>query len=94
MPATETIAGLRGADAAERLRRDGPNTLPVAAGVSWARRLAGQLFHFFALMLWAAALLALVAGLPQLSAAIGWRGAGDACGRRDVQGRARTRARA
>ena len=73
MPATETIAGLRGADAAERLRRDGPNTLPVAAGVSWARRLAGQLFHFFALMLWAAALLALVAGLPQLSAAIGSR---------------------
>jgi magnesium-transporting ATPase (P-type) len=71
MPATETIAGLRGADAAERLRRDGPNTLPTAAGVSWARRLAGQLFHFFALMLWAAAILALIAGLPQLSAAIG-----------------------
>ena len=30
MPATETIAGLRGVDAAERLRRDGPNTLPMA----------------------------------------------------------------
>ena len=51
MPATETIGGLRGADAAERLRRDGPNTLPVAACVSWARRLAGQVLHFFALML-------------------------------------------
>jgi magnesium-transporting ATPase (P-type) len=70
MPATDAIAGLRGADAAERLRRDGPNTLPVARGVSWARRLAGQLFHFFAMMLWAAAGLAAIAGLPQLSAAI------------------------
>jgi magnesium-transporting ATPase (P-type) len=38
--------------------------------VSWARRLAGQLFHFFAMMLWAAAGLAAIAGLPQLSAAI------------------------
>ncbi|MGZ8583594.1 MAG: cation-translocating P-type ATPase, partial [Actinomycetota bacterium] len=70
MPATETIAGLRGTEAAERLRRDGPNTLPTAKGVSWARRLAGQLFHFFALMLWVAAVLAAVAGLPQLSVAI------------------------
>ncbi len=70
MPATATIAGLRGAEAAERLRRDGPNTLPTAKGVSWARRLAGQLFHFFALMLWVAAILALIAGLPQLSVAI------------------------
>jgi magnesium-transporting ATPase (P-type) len=70
MPATDAFAGLRGADAAERLRRDGPNTLPVAKGVSWARRLAGQLFHFFAMMLWVAAGLAAIAGLPQLSVAI------------------------
>jgi calcium-translocating P-type ATPase len=33
-------------------------------------RLVGQLFHFFAIMLWVAAALALVAGLPQLSVAI------------------------
>jgi magnesium-transporting ATPase (P-type) len=70
MLATDANAGLQGADAAERLRRDGPNVLPVAKGVSWARRLTGQLFHFFAMMLWAAAGLAAIAGLPQLSAAI------------------------
>ncbi|HET6714148.1 MAG TPA: cation-transporting P-type ATPase [Actinomycetota bacterium] len=70
MPATDAIAGLRGADAAERLRLDGPNALPAAKGVSWARRLAGQLFHFFAMMLWVAAGLAAIAGLPQLSVAI------------------------
>ena len=73
MPATTIVNGLRGADAAERLRRDGPNELPVPRGVSWPRRLAGQLFHFFAVMLWVAAVLAAIAGLPQLSVAIGAR---------------------
>ena len=62
MLATE-LSGLGSAEAAARLRRDGPNELPVPRGVPWWRRLLGQLFHFFALMLWVAAVLAVVAGL-------------------------------
>jgi magnesium-transporting ATPase (P-type) len=52
------------------LARDGPNRLPLAPGTPAWRELLGQLGHFFALMLWVAALLALVAGMPQLSVAI------------------------
>lgn len=70
MPATDTVIGLTGAEAAERLRRGGPNRLPTGKTVSWERRLARQLFHFFALMLWVAAVLAVIAGLPQLGIAI------------------------
>jgi len=70
MPATDTVIGLTGAEAAERLRGEGPNRLPTGTTVSWERRLARQLFHFFALMLWVAAVLAVVAGLPQLGIAI------------------------
>jgi magnesium-transporting ATPase (P-type) len=70
MSATDTVMGLHGAEAAERLRRDGPNRLPTGTSVSWERRLARQLFHFFALMLWVAAVLAVIAGLPQLGIAI------------------------
>ncbi|MGZ8629619.1 MAG: cation-translocating P-type ATPase [Actinomycetota bacterium] len=67
--ATE-VTGLGSADAATRLRRDGPNELPAPRGVPWWRRLLEQLFHFFAVMLWVAAVLAAVAGLPQLAVAI------------------------
>ncbi len=63
-------AGLSGEEAAARLRRDGPNVLPAAPHPRWGRELLGQLTHFFALMLWVAGLLALVAGLPQLGIAI------------------------
>lgn len=62
--------GLTAAEAARRLRRDGPNVLPSAHGPSVARQLIGQLTHFFALMLWIAAVLAYVAGMPQLAVAI------------------------
>jgi magnesium-transporting ATPase (P-type) len=62
--------GLSVEEAARRLRRDGPNTLPRPPSISPWRVLAGQLCHFFALMLWGAAALALVAGMPQLSIAI------------------------
>ncbi len=63
-------AGLTSADAAARLTRDGPNVVPARRPPPPWRRLAGQLVHFFALMLWAAAGLALIAGMPQLSVAI------------------------
>ncbi len=69
MLATE-VTGLGRAEATARLRRDGPNELPAPRGVPWWRRLLGQLFHFFAVMLWVAAVLAVIAGLPQLAVAI------------------------
>jgi magnesium-transporting ATPase (P-type) len=65
-----SVAGLSSADAADRLRRDGPNELPAHHRPAALRRFAGQLIHFFALMLWVASGLALLAGLPQLTVAI------------------------
>jgi magnesium-transporting ATPase (P-type) len=62
--------GLTSAAAAERLRREGPNLLPPARKHSPLRRFVGELTHFFALMLWVAAGLAVLAGIPQLSVAI------------------------
>jgi magnesium-transporting ATPase (P-type) len=48
----------------------GPNRLPVAPPARAWRLLAGQMVHFFALMLWVASVLAYIAGMPQLSVAI------------------------
>ncbi|MCA1004108.1 cation-transporting P-type ATPase [Rhodococcus hoagii] len=73
MPATETTVaatGLSAADAAARLRADGPNVLPSVRLVPAWRKLLAELTHFFALMLWVAAVLAMVAGMPQLAIAI------------------------
>jgi hypothetical protein len=44
--------GLSGAEAASRLRRDGPNSLPAAKRRHPLVLLAKQLVHFFAVMLW------------------------------------------
>ena len=65
-----TSSGLSSVEAAERLALDGPNRLPMPKQLSLWRQLAAELFHFFALMLWAAGLLAIVAGMPQLGVAI------------------------
>ena len=62
--------GLATAEAAERRAQGGANRLPAAKRPSIARRLVGELTHFFALLLWAAAVLAFLAKLPQLSFAI------------------------
>ncbi len=62
--------GLTSTEAAARLRRDGPNALPVPRPPSPALLLAKQMTHFFALLLWAAAGLAYLGGLPQLAVAI------------------------
>ena len=62
--------GLSSIEARARLDRDGPNRLPPPRRPSAARRLAAQLVHFFAAMLWAAAGLAFVAGLPEMGVAI------------------------
>ena len=62
--------GLTSAEAAEVLARVGPNVLPRAEQLAVWRRLMKQFVHFFALLLWVAAALALVGGMPALGAAI------------------------
>lgn len=69
MPA-EATAGLSADEAHRRRARDGPNRLPVPGGVPAWRRLVAQLVQFFALMLWVAAVLAVIAGMPELGVAI------------------------
>jgi len=62
--------GLSPDEAAARLVRAGPNQLPKPRGPRLVRQLLDQLLHFFALMLWVAAGLAFVGGMPQLGIAI------------------------
>ena len=70
LPDAATSVGLTSAEAAARLAADGPNQLPPPPRVSPFRQLVAQLFHFFALLLWVAGLLAVVGGMPQLGLAI------------------------
>ncbi|MFN0028744.1 MAG: cation-translocating P-type ATPase [Acidimicrobiales bacterium] len=63
--------GLSGVAARAALERDGPNRLPAVVRAPWWRRLGAQFTHFFAAMLWVAAVLAFIAGMPQLAVAIG-----------------------
>jgi hypothetical protein len=65
---TRTAVGAAGLNAGEvrrRLLADGPNTLPSPRPPSPLLLLVRQLTHFFALMLWIAAALAVVGGMPQ-----------------------------
>ncbi|TFD14516.1 cation-transporting P-type ATPase [Cryobacterium sp. TMT2-10] len=62
--------GLTSEEAARRLAQDGPNLLPRLARPSPLRELARQFTHLLALLLWAAAGLALLAGTPVLAVAI------------------------
>ena len=62
--------GLTTAEAAARLRLHGPNVLPAKPRRPVWRQCAAQMVHFFALMLWAAGGLAILAGMPQLGFAI------------------------
>ncbi|HET7763311.1 MAG TPA: cation-transporting P-type ATPase, partial [Phycicoccus sp.] len=64
------LAGLSTAEAERRLRRDGPNVVPRPRRAGLVRQLLGQLTHLLALLLWAAAGMALLAGMPQLAVAI------------------------
>ncbi|TCC30731.1 cation-translocating P-type ATPase [Kribbella speibonae] len=62
--------GLSSTEAARRLAHDGPNELPVPRQRAAWKLLVDQLTHLFALMLWAAALLALLTGMAPLAVAI------------------------
>jgi len=64
------LPGLTTAEAAAERSRNGPNRLPAARRPSALWRFARELTHFFALMLWVAGVLALIAHLPQLGIAI------------------------
>jgi len=68
--AVATATGLSTAEAAARRAEHGPNRLPEPRRPSAARRFAGELTHFFALMLWVAGALAIIARLPELGLAI------------------------
>ncbi len=63
-------AGLTSEEAARRLRSYGPNELPTPRPPHPLRLLFAQVSHTLALLLWAAAGLAFLAGLPQLGWAI------------------------
>jgi magnesium-transporting ATPase (P-type) len=62
--------GLTTRQVRERLAADGPNVLPAADRPHPVRELARQLTHLLALLLWLAAGLALLGGMPELAAAI------------------------
>ncbi|EWT00764.1 haloacid dehalogenase [Intrasporangium oryzae NRRL B-24470] len=66
----ERVVGLTDAQVSDRLARDGPNVLPASRPPSPLVQLLRQMVHFFAVILWIAAGLAYVAGMPQLAVAI------------------------
>lgn len=63
-------AGLSLKEVELRRKHYGPNLLPQAPHLPLWRRLLSQVVHFFAVMLWVAGGLAILAGMPQLGFAI------------------------
>jgi magnesium-transporting ATPase (P-type) len=66
----DAAAGLTGEEVLARQAQFGPNVLAEPPRPSRLRQFGSQLVHLFALLLWLGAALALVGGLPQLTAAI------------------------
>ncbi len=66
----ESLSGLTDQEVDDRRARFGDNRLPPAKPTPAWRRLLAELTHFFAALLWGAALLALIAGMPELAVAI------------------------
>jgi magnesium-transporting ATPase (P-type) len=62
--------GLSAREARRRLVSYGPNELRREKRAGWRSEIAAQLSHPLALLLWVAAVLALVAGIPPLAGAI------------------------
>jgi len=69
---TDLERGLSTDEAERRLARHGPNLLKKARKTPWLLRLLSNLFSFFAVLLWTAALLCFLPGvdMPQLGIAI------------------------
>ncbi|MDH3443750.1 MAG: HAD-IC family P-type ATPase, partial [Deltaproteobacteria bacterium] len=69
---TNPTRGLTAGEAATRRAHYGPNSLRRSQRVPWHLKMAKNLFSFFAILLWIAALLCFVPGvdLPQLGVAI------------------------
>jgi sodium/potassium-transporting ATPase subunit alpha len=69
---TDLINGLTAAEARARLTHYGPNLIKRCYRVPWHLKLLKNLFSFFAVLLWIAALLCFIPGvdLPQLGSAI------------------------
>jgi calcium-translocating P-type ATPase len=65
-----TRAGLSAREAQRRFEQYGPNELSRRGGRRWPRELARQFTHPLALLLWAAALLAWLAGIVAVAIAI------------------------
>jgi P-type Ca2+ transporter type 2C len=65
-----TAAGLSSEEAARRLVATGPNAIAEAKGPSHLRRFLANFVQPFAILLWAASALALLAGQPELAMAI------------------------
>ena len=63
-------SGLTSREAARRLQAHGPNELERRGGAAWPRQVAAQIVHPLALLLWAAAGLAALAGTGTLAIAI------------------------
>ncbi|CAH0130929.1 MULTISPECIES: cation-translocating P-type ATPase [unclassified Arthrobacter] len=62
--------GLSAREAQSLLARHGPNRIPeVASAPAWGRFLR-EFTHFFAALLWVAAAMAFIAGMPQLGVAV------------------------
>ena len=69
-PGPVESGGLTAAGVEQRRKTFGLNLLPRAAPVPLWRRLLSQFVHFFAVMLWIAAGLAILGRMPQLGLAI------------------------
>ena len=69
---TDLVNGLSGEEAARRLRLHGPNLLKRARRTPWYGKLLRNLFSFFAVLLWIAAVFCFLPAvdMPQLGAAI------------------------
>lgn len=69
-PDPSPTVGLTSEEARRLRERHGPNQLPTPPRRGVWRHLLAQFFHFFALLLWTAAALAILADLPELGIAI------------------------
>jgi calcium-translocating P-type ATPase len=67
---TDLLGGLTSVEVAQRRAHDGPNALPRPDRKPAFLQLLAQWTHFFAILLWVAAVLAAIAGMPQLAVAI------------------------